>query len=100
MARVTKSVRNNELNPRGIKHPDFFAYHSFYEVSFHNDQMEKLTTNVIAENMLYQVDSDGHQYQVLKEISGHSADGSTLNRSDGFIKSRDRNLHAKKTTRG
>ena len=50
--------------------------------------------------MLSQVDSEGHQYQVLKDISDHSSDGSDLNRSDIFMISSGGNLHAKKTTRG
>ena len=50
--------------------------------------------------MLSQVDSEGHDYQVLKDISDHSYDGITLKRRDGFIRSRGGNLHPKKTTRG
>ena len=59
MARVTKRVKDNEGNPRGIEHPTFFADHSLYEVSFPG-QTEDLTANVIAENMLSQVDSEVH----------------------------------------
>ena len=49
--------------------------------------MEDLTANVIAKNMLSQVDSEGHHYQVIKDIINHYADGSALKRSDGFIRS-------------
>ena len=59
-----------------------------------------MTANVIAENILSQVDSEGHHYQVLKDISDHSMDGIALKRSDIFIRICDRNLHAKKKTRG
>ena len=62
--------------------------------------MEKLTTNVIAENVLSQVDLEGNHYQLLKDIIDHYVDGSTLNRSDGCIRSCCRNLYAKKTTKG
>ena len=55
---------------------------------------------MIYENMLSQVDSEGYPYQILKDISDHYAYGSALMRSDGFIRSRGRNVHAKKTTRG
>ena len=50
--------------------------------------------------MLSQVDSEGHQYQLLKENSDHYDDVSALKRSDGFIRSRGGNLRDKKTTRG
>ena len=87
MARITKSVKENEENPRGVEHPTLFADHSLYEVSFTNVQTEDLTANMISENMISQVDSEGHHYQVLKEISDYSADGSALKRSDVFIRS-------------
>ena len=50
--------------------------------------------------MISQVDSEGHHYQVLKDISDHSACVSSLKRSDVFMRSRGENLHGKKTTRG
>ena len=50
--------------------------------------------------MISQVDSEGHHYQVLKDISDRYADGITLNGNNGFIRSLGGNLHAKNTTRG
>ena len=100
MSRVTNSVKDNEGNPRDIEHPKLFSDHSLYEVSFLNGQTEEMTANVIDENVLSQLYSEGHHHQVLKEISGHSADGSVLDSSAGFIRSCSRNLHAKKTTGG
>ena len=58
-----------------------------------------MKANMIAENMLSQVDSYGHHYQVIKDISDHSADGSALSSNDGFIRSRGGNIKAKKTAR-
>ena len=49
--------------------------------------------------MLSEVDSEGHKYQVIKDISAHSVDMIALKKSDGFIRSYGGNLHAKKTTR-
>ena len=60
MAIVTNRVKENEGNPRGIEHPTLFSDHSLYKVSFPNGQTEDLTENVISENMLSQVDSEGH----------------------------------------
>ena len=36
ISRVTKRVRDNNGNPRGIEQPELFADHSLYEVSFPN----------------------------------------------------------------
>ena len=55
IVRVTKRVKDTEVNPRGIEHPILFADHSLYEVSFTNVLREELTENVIDENMLYRV---------------------------------------------
>ena len=47
-----------------------------------------------------QVDSEGHQYQVLTEVTDHKKDDSDIAKVDGFIKSSSGYLHWKKTTRG
>ena len=60
MARVTKKLNNNKGNPIWIEHPVLLADHSLYEVSFPNGRTEDLTANVISENMIFQVDSEGH----------------------------------------
>ena len=59
-----------------------------------------MTENVIVENILSQVYSQVHHYQVVKDIIDHSADGSAFKRSNRFIRSCVGDLHAKKTTRG
>ena len=60
IARVLTCVKDNKGNPRGSEHQDSFADHSLYEVLFPNGQMEELTLNIISENMLSKVDSEGH----------------------------------------
>ena len=62
--------------------------------------MEELIANVISENMLSQLDSEGHHYQILKEISYHSVDRISIKRSNGFIISCSSNVHAKSKTIG
>ena len=100
MARVTKCVKDNKGNPRGIEHPALFADQSLFEIQFPNGRTEYLEENLISENMLSQVYSEINHYQLLKDISYHSMYGSGLKRSDVFIRSRGGNLQAKKTTRG
>ena len=100
MSRVTKPVKDNEGVPIGIEHPVLFADHSLYEVSFPNVRTEELTEKVIAENMISQVYSEVHHYQVINDISDQSEDGSALKWSGVFIRSRGRKLHDKNTTRG
>ena len=71
-----------------------------YEVEYPDGTTEQLADNIIAENMLSQVDSEGHHYQVLTEVTDHKKDYSDISKVGGFIKSISGNLHQKKTTRG
>ena len=47
-----------------------------------------------------QVDSEGHHFQILSEISDHYCDATAITKKNGFIRSSNGNLHPKKTTRG
>ena len=41
---------------------------------------------MIAENMMSQVDYEGHHYQVLTELTYHKKDDSAIAKVDSFIK--------------
>ena len=45
-----------------------------------------------------QVDSEGHHYQVLTEVTDHKKDDSAVAKVDGFIESSIGNLHRMRTT--
>ena len=62
--------------------------------------MTQLAANIIAENMISQVDYEGHHYQVLTEVTDHKNDDSATAKVDGFIKSSNGNLHWKRMTYG
>ena len=61
-----------------------------YEVKYPYGMTEQLAANIIAENMLSQVDSEGH----------HKRDDSAISKVDGFIKSRSGELQQKRTICG
>ncbi len=69
-----------------------------YEVEFADGQLTELATNVIAENMLTQCNSEGNQY-FLAGIVDHRKDSSAVEKSDMFIK-QGLNLQLRKTTKG
>ena len=73
---------------------------SLYEAEYPDGKTEQLSANIIAENMMSQVDSEGHRYQVLTEVTDHKKDDSDISKVDGFIKSISENLHRKKKTCG
>ncbi len=100
MARVTKRVRDNDGNPRGTHTNNPLTNTSLYEVEFTDGHTEELQYNVIAENMMSQIDSEGHHYQILSEISDHKSDATAIKQCDGFIHSKNGNKVPKMTTRG
>ena len=59
---------------------------SLYEVEYPDGTTEQLAANIITENMLSQVDSGGHHYQVLTEVTDHKKDDSAIAKVDGFMK--------------
>ena len=62
--------------------------------------MEQLSDNIIAENILSQVGSDGNHYQVLTEVTDNKKDDSDIVKVGGFIKYSSGNLHRKRTSHG
>ena len=72
---------------------------SLYKVEYPDGMTEQLAANIITENMLSQVDSEVHHYQVLTELTDHKKDDSAIAKVDGFIKSNSGNLQRKRITR-
>ena len=70
-----------------------------YEVEFIDGTMEALAANVIAENLLSQVDEEGHRQMLIDEIIDHRADNTALLPKDGYIVSNN-TKRRKMTTKG
>jgi hypothetical protein len=71
-----------------------------YEVEFTDRSREKYQANIIVENMFAQVDSEGNQYLLLKEITNHKHDNSAIPISEGMVRSSNGTTKPKVTTRG
>ena len=71
-----------------------------YEVKFTDRSCKKYQANIIVENMFAQVDSEGNQYLLLKEITNHKHDNSTIPISEGLVRSLNGTMKPKVTTRG
>ena len=96
--RVSKRVRYDDTS---TGEGNYNAMHdkSVCEVEYLDGIMEQLAANIIAENMISQVDSEGHHYQVLTEVTDHNNYDSDIYKLDGFIKSSSGNLHRNRTIR-
>ena len=99
MGKVKKLVRYDDTSI-GKGDYNVICDKSLYDVEYPDGTMEKLAANIIAENMMSQVDSEGHHYQVQTEVTDHKKDDSAISNVDGFIKLSSRNLHWKRMTRG
>ena len=60
--------------------------------------MKQMIANKIYDNMISQVDSVGHHYQVLTEVTDHKRYYRAITKVDGFIESSNGNLHRNKKT--
>ena len=59
---------------------------------------EQLTANIISKNILSKVDSEGHHYPFLTNVTDNKRYDSAITNMSGFIKSSNGNIHWKKTT--
>ena len=59
-----------------------------------------MVANILTENMLSQVDSEGHHYQVLTEVTDHKKYDIAIAKVGGFIKSSSGDVHWKRKTHG
>ena len=71
-----------------------------YEVEFIDGSIEVLTANIIAENILAQVNEEGHRQLLLDEIIDHRTTKNCIKKEDGFIMTRSGQKRPKLTTRG
>ena len=72
-----------------------------YEVELPDGQVKEYSANIIAENMLTQVDSDGHTITLMKGIVDYRKDHATaIPKSDGYVITRSGQNGRRKTTVG
>ena len=71
-----------------------------YEINDPEGKMEQLTSTIIYENMLSQVDSEGHHYQLLTEVTDRKKYCSAITKVNGFTKYSNGNLHQNRTICG
>ena len=62
--------------------------------------VHQYVAKTISKNIYYQVDEDGHRYQLMDHISNHKSYGIALPNSEAFMVSRNGNRNHKKTTKG
>ena len=98
--KIAKRAKDNDGNPIGKRHKNFLLDTRKYEVELADGTVEEYYANVIAENLFAQVDTEGRQYMLMKEISDHRKDETAVATSDGWITMQNGRQARKRTTRG
>ena len=99
MARVRRKISIADGNTNKSYNPILDS--STYKVEFSDGATDEVAANIIAECVLSKDDSEGHHYQILKEILDHKRDGSAIPVSDGFhVRKKSLVKIPKKTTLG
>ena len=97
---VTKRLRGDDGRPIGRRNDNPILDTRKYEVQLSDGTTEEFYANSIAENMFAQVDSEGHEYELLEDIVDHKKDGSAIGIEDGYFTTRSGRKRRKRTTRG
>ena len=71
-----------------------------YEIEYLDGTTEVLTANIIAENLLAQVDNQGHRHLMIDKIEDHQKNSDTIPKERGTITPRSGLQTKKKTTKG
>jgi hypothetical protein len=85
LARVTKRLKDNNGNPIGIANNNPILDTRLYEVEYLDGHRAALSANTIAENILAQVDHDGHRQLLFDQIIDHRKDGNELTEGEAKI---------------
>jgi hypothetical protein len=98
-------VRRRALGPDGIVvgtyHDNPIMNSIVYEVEFPDGQVKEYAANVIAENMLSQIDEDGYSTTLMESIIDHMKDESTaVPKSDRYVITARGQRRPKKSTAG
>jgi hypothetical protein len=98
-AQVLKRKRDDDGKALGRKHQNPMMDSRQYEVQLADGTVEDVFANTIAENLYSQVDSEGRQYYLLREIVDHRRDDTALSKDEAWIK-HGSNRTRRKTTKG
>lgn len=99
-ARVKRRAVGNDGIPIGCLHSNPLLDTRQYEVEFKDGSMETLSANIIAENLLAQVDEEGQRQMLLSEIVDHRVLPDAVPKEKGEFKTPHGTVRKKMTTRG
>ena len=101
MGKVVRQSLDADGMTTGTYHDNPFVNTITYDVEFPNGQVKEYGSNIIAENMLTQIDSDGYSLSLMDSIIDHKRDPSqAIPIEDKYIMTKSRQKRLRKTTKG
>ena len=79
---VKKRAVDRDGKPIGIANKNPLLDSRVYEVEYNDGSMEAITANIIAENILSQVDDNGNRQMMMEEIMDHRKTSEAMNNND------------------
>ena len=101
MGMVTRRSLDADGRMTGTYHDNPFLNTITYDIEFPDGQVKEYGANIIAENMLTQVDSDGYSLSLMDSIIDHQRDPSqAILMEDKYITTKSGQKRLRKTTKG
>ena len=101
MGKVARRSLDADGRTTGTYHDNPFLNTITYNVEFPDGQVKEYGANIIAENMLTQVDSDGYSLFLMDSIIDHQRDPSqAISMEDKHITTKSGQKRVRKTTKG
>ena len=101
MGKVTRRSLDADGRTTGTYHDNPFLNTITYDVEFPDGQVKEYGANIIAENMLTQVDLDGYSLSLMDSIIDHQRDPSqAIPMEDKYIMTKSGQKRLRKTTKG
>jgi hypothetical protein len=85
LTKVTNRKRDSDGKLIGEGNSNPILDTRIYEVQYPDGAVAEYSANIIAENILSQVDSDGYGYSYLSEILGHRSTDEAITKECGYI---------------
>lgn len=99
-ATILKRNRNEDGAPIGIANSNPILDSREYVAKFEDGAEQIYLANIIAENLYSQIDQEGRQFQLLKEIIDHEASDKAMDQEQSMYRDKGGNLRNKRTTVG
>jgi hypothetical protein len=97
---VTRRTRNSDGKIQGRSDSNPQLDTRVYDVTFADGAIKQYAANVIAENLYSQVDSEGNQYTMMKEIVDHRKSDAALTKENMYVVTNRGQRKLRKTTIG